>query len=134
LFYFMFTLTAAAALNRAEILDVTWPVVILLPVFLLGGLGEDLGNPWVFVPMPLLLLTSILLAFYVSTGWWDVWSAWLLEPIALFLGIAVCVGEAADPRHADFRLTHISRRIVAAVGLIFFIGWPLAIFVSILAQ
>jgi serine/threonine protein kinase len=134
LLYFMFALTAAAALNRAEILEITWPVVILLPVFLLGGLGEDFGNPWVFVPMPLLLLTSILLAFYVATGLWDLWPAWLLEPIALFLGIAVCAGEASDPRHADFRVTRVFRRIVTAVGLIFFIGWPLAIFVSILAQ
>jgi serine/threonine protein kinase len=134
LLYFMFSLTAAAALNREEILTNTWPVVILLPVFLLGGLGEELGNPWVFIPMPLLLLSSILLAFYVGTGRWDLWPAWLLEPIALFLGISVCVGEAADPRHADFRLTHASRRIVTAVGLFFFIGWPLVIFASILAQ
>jgi hypothetical protein len=81
-----------------------------------------------------LLLSSILLAFYVGTGRWDLWPAWLLEPIALFLGISVCVGEAADPRHADFRLTHASRRIVTAVGLFFFIGWPLVIFASILAQ
>jgi serine/threonine protein kinase len=134
LLYLTFSLTAAAALNREEILSNTWPVVILLPVFLLGGLGEDLNNPWMFVPMPLLLLTSILLAFYVGTGRWDLWPAWLLEPIALFLGIAVCVGEASDPRRGDFRMTRISRRIATAVGLAFFIGWPLAIFLSILAQ
>jgi serine/threonine protein kinase len=134
LLYLMFSLTAAAALNRAEILDNSWPVIILLPVFLLGGLGEDLQNPWVFIPMPLLLLTAILLAFYSGTERWDLWTAWLLEPIALFLGIAVCVGEASDPRHRDFRATHTFRRIVTAAGLIFFIGWPLAIFVSILAQ
>jgi hypothetical protein len=30
-------------------------------------------------------------------------------------------------------VTHVFRRIVTAVGLIIFIGWPLAIFVSILA-
>jgi serine/threonine protein kinase len=134
LLYFTFTLTAAAALNRGDILSGTWPVVTLLPVFLLGGLGEDLDNPWVFVPMPLFLLTAILLAVYSGTGRWDLWPAWLLEPIALFLGIAVCVGEATDPRHRDFRLSHLSRRIVSAVGLVFFIGWPLVIFVSLLAQ
>jgi serine/threonine protein kinase len=134
LLYFMFSLTAAAALNRVEILGNTWPVVILLPVFLLGGLGEDLQNPWLFIPMPLLLLTSILLAFYSGTGRWDLWTGWLLEPIALFTGVAVCVGEASDPRHGDFRVTRAFRRIVTAVGLIFFIGWPLVIFASILAQ
>jgi serine/threonine protein kinase len=134
LLYLMFSLTAAAALNRVEILADTWPVVILLPVFLLGGLGEDLGNPWMFVPMPLLLLTSILLAFFMGTGRWELWPAWLLEPIALFLGIAVPVGEASDPRHGDFRVTRVSRRISTAVGLLFFIGWPLAIFVGLLAQ
>ena len=93
-----------------------------------------MDNPWVFVPMPLLLLTSILLAFYVGTDRWDLWPAWLLEPIALFLGIAVCVGEAADPRRGDFRVTRIFSRIVMVIGLIFFIGWPLAVFVSILAN
>jgi serine/threonine protein kinase len=134
LLYFTFSLTAAAALNRGEILANTWPVVILLVVFLLGGLGEDLQNPWVFIPMPFFLLTSILLAFYVGTGRWDLWPAWLLEPVALFLGITVCVGEAADPRHRDYRVTRALRRIVTAAGLIFFIGWPLAIFVSILAK
>jgi serine/threonine protein kinase len=134
LLYLMFTLTAAAALNRTEILSNTWPVILLLPVFILGGLGEDLQNPWLFIPMPLLLLTAILLAIYSGTGRWDVWPAWLLEPIALFLGIAVCAGEASDPRHGDFRVAHASRRIVTAVGLIFFIGWPLVIFVSILAK
>jgi hypothetical protein len=84
--------------------------------------------------MPLLLLTSVLLAFYMGTDRWDLWPAWLLEPIALFLGIAVPVGEAADPRHKDFRMTRLFRRIFTAAGLIFFIGWPLAVFVYILAQ
>jgi hypothetical protein len=134
LLYFTFALMASAALKRAEILEGTWPVVILLPVFLLGGLGEDLDNPWTFVPMPLLLLTSILLAIFAGTGRWDLWPLWLLEPLALFLGIAVCVGEAVDPRHRDFRLTRFSRRVATAVGLIFFIGWPLAVFANILAH
>ncbi|MBN1440306.1 MAG: hypothetical protein JW929_12940 [Anaerolineales bacterium] len=93
-----------------------------------------MDNPWVFVPMPLLLLTAVLLGFYVGTGRWDLWPGWLLEPIALFLGIAVCVREAADPRRNDFRLARLSRRIVTAVGLIFFIAWPTVIFVRILAQ
>lgn len=134
LLYFTCSLTAAAALGQEELLSVTWPVTILVLIFLLGGLGEDLDNPWVFVPMPLLLLTSILLAFYMGTDRWDLWPAWLLEPIALFLGIAVPVGEAADTRHKDFRMTRLFRRIVTAAGLIFFIGWPLAVFVYILAQ
>ncbi|MBN2083793.1 MAG: serine/threonine protein kinase [Anaerolineales bacterium] len=134
LLYFMFSLTAAAALNRAEIMEKTWPVVILLPVFLLGGLGEDLNNPWMAVPMPLLMLTAVLLAFFVGTGRWELWPAWLLEPIALFAGIAVPVGEATDPRHGDFQATRGLRRIVTGAGLVFFIGWPLFIFVSILAQ
>jgi tRNA A-37 threonylcarbamoyl transferase component Bud32 len=134
LVYLTFALTADAALNGSGVLEGTWPVVILLPVFLLGGLGEDLGNPWVFIPMPLLLLTAILLAFYSGTGRWDLWSAWLLEPIALFGGVAVCVGEAFDPRRRDFRLTHAARRIATAAGLIFFVGWPIAVFVSILAR
>jgi serine/threonine protein kinase len=132
LLYLTFSLTAAAALNREEILTHTWPVVVLLPLFLLGGLGEDLDNPWLFVPMPLILLTSVLLALYVATDRWDLWPAWLLEPIALFLGVAVWVGEASDPRHPGFRLTRLSRRAVSAAGLIFFIGWPIVIFVSLL--
>jgi serine/threonine protein kinase len=134
LLYFTFSLTAAAALNREEVLTTTWPVVILLPVFLLGGLGEDLENPWTFVPMPLLLLTALLLAFYTATGRWNVWWLWLLEPWALFLGATVCLGEALDPRHRDFRITRTFRRVFTAAGLIFFVGWPFIIFVSILAQ
>jgi serine/threonine protein kinase len=133
LLYLVFTLTASAALNRPVLLENTWPVMILLPVFLLGGLGEDLDNPWMLIPMPMLLLTAILLALYAGTGRWDLWTAWLLEPIAIFVGIAVCVGEASDPRR-DFRMTRRLRRIVAAAGWIFFIGWPLVNFVSILAN
>jgi hypothetical protein len=86
-----FLLLGAAFGGRWALLAHAWPVELLLVALLLGALMAALRQPGILIPAGLLLFNGLLLAFYTTTGRWEFWLPWLLEPPVIFALIMVSV-------------------------------------------